>query len=301
MTRNESKTKKRFDVSRQQAAAMLSVSVQTISNYVAEGMLTVRRHGRFMYLCSDEVKQLNPMAKDMVEAKRKLQRAQKIFLKKCAEYQQGIRQVTIDSRFRDDIQSKINSEIVKGILACIGNEDIFEQKTTHGRKVAAVCKDYFSGMHVPVIAKKHGISREGVRQIVKKGVRRMSVVGTYPELIKTIRSLRQEVLAQKDVIATLKSQNAEVRVLAGLRPADSHAQFKEEIMNKSIYDLGLSVRAQNCCRKAGIATVRGLCQYTYDEVKSMRLVGAKTVDELSDVLTKYGLSFRQHKNRFVGV
>lgn len=301
MTKFEKKSKKKFDVSRRQAADMLSVSVQTISNYVAEGILTARTRGRFMYLCSDEVKQLNPLAKNMEDAKRQLDRAQKIFLRKCAEYQQGIRQITIDSRFRDDVQSKINQEIVKGILSCFADEDIFERRTSSGRRLVSVCNDYFSGMHIPVIAKKHNISRECVRQIVNKGIKRISAVGTYPELIKTIRSLRQEVLIQKDIISSLKNQNAEVRALAGIRPIDAHSQLKEDILNKSIYDLGLSVRAQNCCRAAGIATIRGLCQYTYDEVKSMRLVGNKTVDELNDVLVKYGLSFKQPENRFVGI
>jgi predicted DNA-binding protein YlxM (UPF0122 family) len=296
-----SKNLGRFDVSRREAAELLSMSGQTISNYVDAGLLSARKCGRFLFLCREEVMELIPTAKNTAAAERELIRAEKEYRKQVEEYDKAIRQLTIDGRFRDDVSSKFTREIVPGIIACFKNEDICENNSASGQRLINVCIDYFSGMHIPQIAEKHKLSREGVRQIIRKGVRRISSVGTYPQLIKTIRELRREIAAQKDIINSLKAQNAEVRAMAGIRQNNATTRMKENVLNKSIAELNLSVRAQNCCRAAGIATIRGLCQYTMDEIKSMHLVGAKTADELNDVLKTHGLGFKQPENRFVGI
>ena len=259
------------------------------------------RCGRFLFLCREEVTKLIPTAKNTAAAERELMRAEKEYRRKVEEYDKAIRQLTIDGRFRDDVSTKFTREIIPGIIACFTTEEMFENNSVTGKRMIDVCVDYFSGMHIPDIAVKYKLSREGVRQIIRKGIRRISAVGTYPELIKTIRDLRRELAAQKDVISSLKNQNAEVKALAGIRQNNANPRQKENVLNKSVFDLNLSVRAQNCCRAAGIATIRGLCQYTMDEIKSMHLVGNKTADELNDVLKTHGLSFKQPENKFVGI
>lgn len=301
MNKINGKNNGRFDVSRREAAELLSMSGQTVSNYVDAGLLSARKCGRFLYLCREEIMELIPTAKSTAAAEKELVRAEKEYRQKVEEYDKAIRQLTIDSRFRDDVSTKFTREILPGIIACFTTKELFDDNNVTGKRLVDVCVDYFSGMHIPDIAAKYKLSREGARQILKKGIRRISSIGTYPELIKTIRDLQREVAAQKDIIMSLKNQNAEVKALAGIRQNNANTRQKESILNKSVYDLNLSVRAQNCCRSAGIATIRGLCQYTLDEIKSMRLVGAKTADELNDMLKSYGLSFKQPENKFFGI
>ncbi len=60
-----------------------------------------------------------------------------------------------------------------------------------------------------------------------------------------------------------------------------------ELYSQSIDVLDLTVRAENCLRRAGIATVGQLCRYTEEELYRLRNMGVKTV---KDVVTKLALS-----------
>ncbi len=62
---------------------------------------------------------------------------------------------------------------------------------------------------------------------------------------------------------------------------------------KSIEELNLSVRAYNCLKRDGIATVEELLEKTEDEVVKIRNLGKKSFKELVDKVHKLGLSFKQ--------
>ena len=60
-----------------------------------------------------------------------------------------------------------------------------------------------------------------------------------------------------------------------------------ELHSQSIDVLDLTVRAENCLRRAGIATVGQLCSYTEEELFRLRNMGIKTV---KDIVVKLELS-----------
>lgn len=62
---------------------------------------------------------------------------------------------------------------------------------------------------------------------------------------------------------------------------------------KSIEELNLSVRAYNCLKRDGIATVEELLEKTEDEVMRIRNLGRKSFKELVDKVHELGLSFKQ--------
>lgn len=61
----------------------------------------------------------------------------------------------------------------------------------------------------------------------------------------------------------------------------------------TIEELDLSVRSYNCLKRAGIQTVLELTQRTEEEMMKFRNLGKKSLKEVKDKLSEYGLSFRQ--------
>ena len=61
----------------------------------------------------------------------------------------------------------------------------------------------------------------------------------------------------------------------------------------SIYDLDLSVRSNNCLRRAGINTVEELTQKTEEDMMKVRNLGKKSLDEVKKKLSDLGLSLRK--------
>lgn len=65
-----------------------------------------------------------------------------------------------------------------------------------------------------------------------------------------------------------------------------------KILETSIDDLDLSVRAYNCLKRAGILTLRDLTDKSENEMMKIRNLGKKSLKEVIDKVKNMGLSFR---------
>lgn len=61
-----------------------------------------------------------------------------------------------------------------------------------------------------------------------------------------------------------------------------------------IEELDLSVRSNNCLKRAGITTVLELTQKSEDEMMKVRNLGKKSLKEVKEKLAKFGLHFRDY-------
>lgn len=64
----------------------------------------------------------------------------------------------------------------------------------------------------------------------------------------------------------------------------------DEILNKSIEELELSVRSANCLKEGKIKTIGQLAKKREEELLKMRNFGKKSLVEIKEILTRYGLS-----------
>ena len=65
-----------------------------------------------------------------------------------------------------------------------------------------------------------------------------------------------------------------------------------KILETSIDDLDLSVRAYNCLKRAGIASLKDLVGKSENEMMKIRNLGKKSLKEVMDKVKDMGLSFR---------
>ena len=66
-----------------------------------------------------------------------------------------------------------------------------------------------------------------------------------------------------------------------------------ELEDMQIEDLELTVRSYNCLKRAGIGTVKELCDKTQDEMMKVRNLGRKSLDEILQKLDDMGLALRR--------
>ena len=64
-----------------------------------------------------------------------------------------------------------------------------------------------------------------------------------------------------------------------------------KILSRSVEDLELSVRSANCLKNAGINTIGELVQKTEAEMLKTKNFGRKSLSEIKDILSEYGLTF----------
>ena len=73
----------------------------------------------------------------------------------------------------------------------------------------------------------------------------------------------------------------------------SRLAISEELYNKPVEQLNLSVRTMNCLRRGGIATVGELASKTEKDLMSLRNFGLKSKQEIVDRLGELGLSLAE--------
>ena len=78
-------------------------------------------------------------------------------------------------------------------------------------------------------------------------------------------------------------------------PAKTEAPGKDDILDKAIDELGMSVRSLNCLKRAGKKSLRDLCEAEESELMKLKNFGQKSLDEIRVILNKFGLNLRQQE------
>jgi DNA-directed RNA polymerase subunit alpha len=74
-------------------------------------------------------------------------------------------------------------------------------------------------------------------------------------------------------------------------PAERAANQMNEVLNRSVEELELSVRSYNCLKNANIQTIGDLVQKTESEMLRTKNFGRKSLNEIREILSGLGLSF----------
>ena len=76
------------------------------------------------------------------------------------------------------------------------------------------------------------------------------------------------------------------------RPPQALSEQEQAVLNKSVTDLNLSVRARKCMNRLGINTLGDLIQRTADELLESKNFGMTSLNEVREKLAQFGLTLR---------
>jgi DNA-directed RNA polymerase subunit alpha len=77
-------------------------------------------------------------------------------------------------------------------------------------------------------------------------------------------------------------------------PEETEPEEKgDDVLDKSIDELGLSVRSLNCLKRAGKKSLRDLANSEEAELMKLKNFGQKSLEETQALLAEYGLSFKE--------
>jgi DNA-directed RNA polymerase subunit alpha len=74
-------------------------------------------------------------------------------------------------------------------------------------------------------------------------------------------------------------------------PAERAINQMNEVLNRSVEELELSVRSYNCLKNANIQTIGDLVQKTEAEMLRTKNFGRKSLNEIKEILGSLNLSF----------
>ena len=181
----------------------------------------------------------------------------------------------------------------------ITNWDIVKKSLTP-REERMLELRYEEGKTLEEIAKIYGITRERVRQIIAKGIRRLKHHSRTNILFKD----NERITERDSLIKQIDNEILELRKkLKYYQKANLKLELPEEIQNEvssnvRIEDLDLSVRSFRCLKRAGIEFVSEITEKTEEELLKIRNLGRKSVKEIKQKLKQMNLSLKSSGSIF---
>lgn len=166
------------------------------------------------------------------------------------------------------------------------------------REAGVLAMRYQDKMTLEKIAQFYGVSRERIRQIEAKALRKLrhparlrTIQGTSMTAMHELQLEHQKWQQKHHILVELYEHVKKSTAPLGAINLKDGANLSEatNILTKPIEDLNLSVRSYNCLRRAGITTVQELSQQSVDSIMQIRNLGRRSAEEIICVLNSHGI------------
>ena len=281
-------------LSRDEAALLLDVTPQTISNWVEKGVLKGHFVDRLLKIDKatiekyfDTLSDLAFIEKRIFAAKRDLQLAEKELEKNLDDTRSAIHLLG------KGVPAHLLNEIFSAIIEASGDDVLKEREKT-------ILTMLLEGKDVEFVAEEYGLTRSRIMQIVSKSVRKLATVKTFSELRREYKQLVFDNANFQNVIEALQNRIKKLERINNIDTApvseydyllgDKGGTFTA-LMNTPVYDLEISVRSLNCLKGADVDTLYDLVKCNKTDLMKFRNFGKKSLTELEDLLENLHLHF----------
>lgn len=281
-------------LSRDEAALLLDVTPQTISNWVEKGVLKGHFVDRLLKIDKatiekyfDTLSDLAFIEKRIFAAKRDLQLAEKELEKNLDDTRSAIHLLG------KGVPAHLLNEIFSAIIEASGDDVLKEREKT-------ILTMLLEGKDVEFVAEEYGLTRSRIMQIVSHAVRKLATVKTFSELRRENKQLVFDNTNFQNVIEALQNRVKKLERINNIDTApvseydyllgDKGGTFTA-MMNTPVYDLDISVRSLNCLKGADVDTLYDLVKCNKTDLMKFRNFGKKSLTELEDLLESLHLHF----------
>ena len=259
-------------MTRNDAAAYLGVDPQTITNWVNKGLLggyNDKSSKRF-WVNADDVKKYSEKYKMLSVSEDLLDREQKELLASERKVNAKMQMLMHDALN----VSSFSYEKIGGSLCTL-----LELTSQGGMREKKIMQAFFNGDRISNIAEELELSRERVRQIVVKAIRKFNYA------IKELADLKQENNSLKEEIKNVKMQ----LIMQEGEEEEQSEDVPPSVFSIRLVNCNLPVRVLNVTKAADIDTIGDLVQYSKFEMVKFRNFGKKSLMQLDEFIHEMGL------------
>ena len=268
-------------ISRNEAAEMLGVHPQTISNYINDGLIFARKakvKGKpAIRVALEDVEKIAEQMEDLVgietriaRYRERLKREEDQLDRKEMELKEQIDDISNDYKHLQQVTVESMIALFWKCVPDVGSADdmaVLKEVMRYGVRVAS----YHLRMTTRDVVRCSNAVRDAIR--------------TMPDIKKYVERNRQ-----------LEDENKALRKWMDEHQTDAQEVIEQDsgksaLLNTKLIDLDLSVRALNCLKMAEVETLGDLIKYRKGELMKFRNVGKKTLTELENLVSGFGLEF----------
>jgi DNA-directed RNA polymerase alpha subunit len=150
-----------------------------------------------------------------------------------------------------------------------------------------VLSDILMGWSVESIANEYGLTRERIRQIAYKAVRKAAHLINYNDVVQENDRLKNELSVAKIELTSLRSKLSLYEMKDAKKTVDNKLK---KLLATNVRELNVSVRLLNCFTVNNVYTLADAVRLRKSDYLSMRNFGKKSLIELEKLLESNGLS-----------
>ena len=281
-------------ISRDEAAMLLDVTPQTISNWVEKGILKGHFVDRQLKIDKATIEKYFDTLSDLVfiekrvfAAKRDLQLAENELEKNLDGTRSAIHLLG------KGVPAYLINEIFSAVLEASGNDVLKEREKT-------ILTMLLEGKDVADVAEDYGLSRSRIMQIANHSVRKLATVKSYSDLRKENKQLAFENKNFPIVVQSFQNRIKELERMNDMESVpvseydyllgDKGGTFTA-LMNEKVIDYNITVRSLNCLKSADIETLGDLVKCSKADLMRCRNFGKKSLREIDELLESLNLHF----------
>lgn len=195
---------------------------------------------------------------------------------------------------RDTYTAEQGAEVINSFDYTPKNIRAMVSESLSERECQVIEQRYRDGMTLEEVAKAHNVTRERIRQIEVKALRKLA----HPNRLKKYASV-----SYRDWCA---EREAHIKAEERLDWFLQHGEYRVETESKDVVkaasatikveDMGLSVRSYNCLKRAGIDTAEQISAIGYDDALKIRNLGKRSLDEVIQKMHLLGLKMKWEKD-----
>ena len=281
-------------ITRDEAAQLLDVTPQTISNWVEKGILNGHMVGSQLKIDKatiekyfDSMSDLAFIEKRVFAAKRDLQFTEKELEKNLNDSRSAVHLLG------KGVPAYLLNEIFISIINACGDDVLKEREKTFLTML-------LEGSSVKELSDDFGLTYTRIMQVVSNSIRKLSTVKTFSELRKEYKQLLFDNNNYQNIVQSLQNRIKQLESVKNIDSApvseydyllgDKGGSFTA-LLNKRIIDFNLTVRALNCLKSADIDTLGDLLKCKKNDLLKFRNFGKKSLSEIEDLLDSMKLHF----------
>lgn len=284
-------------ISRQEAAKLLDITEQSVSNWVNRGLLTGHMMGRVLMVDMksitshfDSLAEIAAMERNIDEYRKEIQETEQKMFSEVRELSSG--KVLLDYHGAPCLLKSVVGAIME-----VARDSVLTEREY------AILNEAIEYGDLDILTKSHGLSRARILQICHGAINKIACMGNYAQLRQEKRRLENENKFLASGVKSLQTRVDELERDLQINNNKSLAESYEEdpgsltsLLNTRIVDLNLTVRSLNILRREGIETLSELVTLHKTDLLKFRDLGKKSLAELDDLLDSMNLSFGMDVN-----
>lgn len=280
-------------ISRQEAAEILRVDPQTITNWCNKGVLRAKQVGKWLMVDRDTITKLFDSLQDLAESEKVIMELKQDNYAKMRELKQANEEWQKDVAFVNGMEKP--SRLVRMIQSLIDSID----NEIMGERERNILKEYLDGSEFEAIGDEYGLTRERTRQIVEKAMQKLGSLEPYGDVLNRCNDTEAENKMMRSLLKKQDAELAELRDKLNIKVEQEKNKTAEEkamgelseqekeilgLFNTRLVDMNLTVRSLNCLKAADLETFGDLVKCNKIDLLKQRNFGKKSLGELDDLL-----------------